>query len=122
MNEKEKIENAYKQIYRGMIEKNCDVLSEVLGSDFVLIHMTGMRQSKEAFIRAVEDGTLNYFSAEHQNIETEIHGDTAVLIGRSIVNAAVFGGERNTWRLQLKIKLTKDGDTWLMNEARASVY
>ena len=122
MNEKEKLENAYKQMYRGMIEKNCDVLSEVLGSDFVLIHMTGMRQSKEAFIRAVEDGTLNYFSAEHQNIEPEIHGDTAVLIGRSIVNAAVFGGGRNTWRLQLKIKLTKDGDNWLMNEARASVY
>ena len=122
MNEKEKLENAYKQMYCGMIEKNRDVLYEVLGSDFVLIHMTGMRQSKEAFILAIEDGTLNYFSAEHKNIETEIHGDTAVLIGQSIVNAAVFGGGRNTWRLQLKIKLTKNGEGWLMNEAQASVY
>ena len=122
MNEKEKLENAYKQMYCGMIEKNREVLSEVLGSDFVLIHMTGMRQSKEAFIRAVEDGTLNYFSAEHQNIEPEIHGDTAVLIGQSIVNAAVFGGRRNTWRLQLKIKLTKNREVWLMNKAQASVY
>ena len=122
MNEKEKLQNAYKQMYCGMIEKNRDVLSEVLGSNFVLIHMTGMRQSKEAFIRAIEDGTLNYFSAEHQNIETKIHGDTAALIGQSIVNAAVFGGGRNTWRLQLKIKLTKSGDSWLMNEAHASVY
>ncbi|MDE5992747.1 MAG: nuclear transport factor 2 family protein [Oscillospiraceae bacterium] len=122
MNEKEKLENAYRQLYRGMIGKNRDVLSEVLDSDFVLIHMTGMRQSKEAFIRSIEDGTLNYFSAEHQNIETEIHGDTAVLIGQSIVNAAVFGSGRSTWRLQLKIKLTKSGDSWLMNEAQASVY
>lgn len=85
MNEKEKLENAYKLLYRGMIEKNHNVLSEVLDSDFVLIHMTGMRQLKEVFIRAIEDGTLNYFSAEHQKIETEIHGDTAVLIGQSIV-------------------------------------
>ncbi len=122
MNEKEKLKNAYKLLYRGMIEKNRDVLSEVLDSNFILIHMTGMRQSKEAFIKAVEDGTLNYFSAEHQNIETEIHGDNAVLIGQSIVNAAVFGGGKHTWRLQLKIKLTKDGEGWLMNEAQASVY
>ncbi|MBD5145264.1 MAG: nuclear transport factor 2 family protein [Ruminococcus sp.] len=122
MNEKEKLENIYRRLYRGMIEKNRDVLYEVLGSDFVLIHMTGMRQSKEAFIQAIGDGTLNYFSAEHQKIETEIHGDTAVLIGQSIVNAAVFGGGRNTWRLQLKIKLTKNGEGWLMNEAQASVY
>ncbi|MBD5138170.1 MAG: nuclear transport factor 2 family protein [Ruminococcus sp.] len=122
MNEKEKVENAYKQLYRGMTEKNRDVLSEVLGSDFVLIHMTGMRQSREAFIRAIEDGTLNYFSAEHQNIETEIHGDTAILIGQSIVNAAVFGGGKHTWRLQLKIKLVRSGGDWLMNEAQASVY
>ena len=122
MNEKGKLENAYKQLYRGMTEKNRDVLSEVLGSDFVLIHMTGMRQSREAFIRAIEDGTLNYFSAEHQNIETEIHGDTAILIGQSIVNAAVFGGGKHTWRLQLKIKLVRSGGDWLMNEAQASVY
>lgn len=122
MNEKEKLENAYKLLYRGMTEKNRDVLSEVLGSNFVLIHMTGMSQSKEAFIKAVEDGTLNYFSAEHQQIETEIHGDNAELIGQSIVNAAVFGGGSNTWRLQLKIKLTKNGECWLMNEAQASVY
>ena len=122
MNEKGKLENAYKQLYRGMTEKNRDVLSEVLGSDFVLIHLTGMRQSREAFIRAIEDGTLNYFSAEHQNIETEIHGDTAILIGQSIVNAAVFGGGKHTWRLQLKIKLVRSGGDWLMNEAQASVY
>ena len=122
MSEKEKLENAYKLLYRGMIEKNRGVLSEVLDGDFVLIHMTGMGQSKEAFIKAVEDGALNYFSAEHQNIKTEIHGDTALLIGQSIVNAAVFGGGRNTWRLQLKIKLTESGEGWLMNEARASVY
>lgn len=119
---KEKLENVYRQLYRGMIEKNRDVLFEVLSSDFVLIHMTGMRQSKKAFIKAVEDGTLNYFSAEHQNIKTEIHGDTAVIIGQSIVNAAVFGGGRHTWRLQLMIKLTKDSECWLMNEAQASVF
>ena len=119
---KERLEDCYRQMYRGMIDKNREILSEVLDDSFVLIHMTGMRQSKEAFIRAVEDGTLNYFSASHQNIETEIHGNTAQLTGQSVVNAAVFGGGQHTWKLQLKIKLVQKDNTWRMLEARASTY
>ena len=60
MSDQEEVVNCYREMYRGMIDKNRNTLSEVLDDSFVLVHMTGMRQSKEAFIRAVEDGTLNY--------------------------------------------------------------
>ena len=116
------LEDCYRQMYRGMTQKDREILSEVLDDSFILIHMTGMRQSKEAFIRAVEDGTLNYFSASHQSIETEIHGDTAQLTGQSVVNAAVFGGGQHTWKLQIKIKLVQKDNPWRMLEARASTY
>lgn len=119
---KEQVADCYRQMYRGMIDKDRSILSEVLDDGFVLIHMTGMRQSKEAFIRAVEDGTLNYFSASHQNMETEIHGETAQLTGHSVVNAAVFGGGQHTWRLQLKIRLVQKDHVWRMLEAKASTY
>lgn len=105
-----------------MIAKDADSLNEILDDSFVLVHMTGMRQSKAEFIRAVEDGTLNYYSAVHQRIDIDINGDSAVLTGQSSVNAAVFGGGRSTWRLQLKLKLTKKSDAWKMNEAKASTY
>ena len=122
MNGKEQVEACYRQMYRGMIEKNRCLLSDVLDDTFVLIHMTGMRQSKEAFIRDVENGTLNYYSADHQRMDTEIHGDTAELMGQSAVNAAVFGNGRNTWRLQLRLKLIRAGGAWKVTEARASAY
>ncbi len=122
MNDKDNIENRYRQMYRGMVDKDCDILTEVLDDSFVLIHMTGMRQTKAAFIRAVEDGTLNYYSADHQRIETEINKDSAVVIGQSSVSAAVFGGGRYTWRLQLKLKLVKQADAWRITEAKASTY
>lgn len=122
MNDKEKIENSYRQMYQGMIEKDRSILTEVLDDSFVLVHMTGMRQSKAEFIRAVENGTLNYYSAEHQRLDTDINGDSAVLIGQSSVNAAVFGGGRCTWRLQLKMKLIKKSDTWKICESAASTY
>ena len=122
MGDKEKIENCYRQMYLGMIEKDRSTLSKVLYDSFVLVHMTGMRQSKAAFIQAVEDGTLNYYSANHQRIETKVSGDQAELIGQSAVNAAVFGGGPHTWRLQLQLKLVKREDTWMVTEAKASTY
>ena len=122
MNDREMVENRYRRMYRGMVEKDRSILSEVLDDSFMLVHMTGMRQSKEGFIHAVEDGTLNYFSADHQKISTEIHGKTAELVGQSRVHAAVFGGGPHTWRLQLRCKLIRKGDTWKITEARASTY
>ena len=122
MSDKEQIEACYRQMYCGMVEKGQGLLSEVLDDTFVLVHMTGMRQNKEAFIRAVENGTLNYYSANHQRIDVEIHGDTAELVGQSVVNAAVFGGGRNTWHLQLRLKLIRAGGAWKITEARASTY
>ena len=120
--DKERIEDCYRQMYIGMIQKDRNALSEVLDDSFVLVHMTGMRQSKTAFIRAVEDGTLNYYSANHQRMETKVSGDKAEFIGQSMVNAAVFGGGPHTWRLQLKMKLIQRAGSWKITEAKASTY
>ncbi len=122
MTEREKVENCYRQMYDGMVKKDVPMLSEVLDDSFVLLHMTGMKQSKEAFIQAVENGTLNYYSAIHQQVETDIQKETAELIGRSIVSAAVFGGGKHTWRLQLNIRLAKKESHWVILEAQASTY
>lgn len=77
---------------------------------FVLIHMTGMHQSKREYIRAIMDGTLNYYSEETDSIDVSVSGDTAVMTGHSKVAAAVFGGGRHTWRLALKFTQRK----WMM--------
>ncbi|MCH5344026.1 MAG: nuclear transport factor 2 family protein [Acetatifactor sp.] len=122
MTDKEKIENCYRQLYLGMTRKNRNVLSEVLDDSFVLIHITGMRQAKDAFIQSVEDGTLNYYSADHQRMDVSFNGGQAELLGQSVVNAAVFGGGRHTWRLQLKLKLIQEADSWKITEAKASTY
>ena len=122
MNDKEKIENCYRKMYQGMVDKDRNMLDSVLDESFVLVHMTGMRQSKSVFISAVEDGTLNYYFANHQRMDSNVCDNSAILVGQSIVNAAVFGGGRHTWRLQLKLKFIKNADAWKITEARASTY
>ena len=118
----EEIRQAYIRMYDGMISKDERILDEVLDDSFVLVHMTGMRQPKQAFIKAVLNGTLNYFSAEHENMPVEISGDTAVLIGQSYVAAAVFGGGRSNWHLQQKCSLKKTDGVWKITRSAASTY
>ena len=122
MEDKELIINVYKKMYEGMIKKDEKILDEVLDDSFVLVHMTGMRQSKDAFIKAVMNGTLNYFRAEHEHMPIEISGDTAVLTGQSYVAAAVFGGGRSNWHLQQKCSFKKIRGEWKITRSVASTY
>ena len=121
-NDRELAQAAYQEMYRAMIQKDQAGLDAVLDDSFVLIHMTGMRQSKQAFIQAVTDGTLNYFSANHEHMPVTMNGDTAVLTGQSIVSAAVFGGGRHTWHLQQKCSMKKTEDGWKITQSIASTY
>ena len=121
-NDEQIIRDTYIRMYEGMIKKDESILREVLDDSFVLVHMTGMRQPKQAFIKAVLNGTLNYFSAEHENMPVEISGDTAVLTGQSYVAAAVFGGGRHNWHLQQKCSLKKTDGVWKITRSVASTY
>ena len=116
------------QLYRDLCDasmrKDADGMATVLADDYALVHMTGMRQSKRAYIAAVCDGTLNYYSTEHESIDVHVAPDrrSATIRGRSRVNAAVFGGGRHTWRLQQDLKAEKRDGRWLLVESRASTY
>ena len=122
MEEKEQIRNVYKKMYEGMIARDEAILRDALDNSFVLVHMSGMRQTKEAFIKAVVDHTLNYFSAEHENLPVEIKGDNATITGQSYVAAAVFGGGRSNWHLQLKCSLKRENGKWKITRSVASTY
>lgn len=121
-------EMACAQLYRDLCEasirKDKTGIAAVLADDYALIHMTGMRQSKRDYLAAVLDGTLNYYSADHEAIEVTIASDgrSASIRARSRVNAAVFGGGRHTWRLQQQLKAVKREGAWLLVESRASTY
>ena len=118
----QQIEALYKQMYRAMIAKDTATLGSLLDENSVLIHMTGTRQPKHDYLRAIKDGTLNYYSVEDDEIMATVDGDTATMTGRSRVNAAVYGGGRHTWRLQIRSTLVKRNGRWFLVEQRASTY
>ena len=122
MTDKEQIILLYKEMYAAMVNKDRAELERVHDDSFVLVHMTGMRQSRQEYINALMDGTLNYYSASHEDMQVEVGGDSAVLTGKSKVTAAVFGGGKHTWRLQLRFQLVKKNGEWSFAVASASTY
>lgn len=105
-----------------MIDKNNTLLEYLLDDSFILIHMTRMRQNKKVYIDSVMNGTLNYYSAHHENVQAKITGNTAKLTGQSRVEAVVFGGGRHTWSLQLECPLVRKNNGWYFIIAMASTY
>ena len=122
MSDKDMIEALYREMYEAMVRKDTATLNRVHADDFVLTHMTGMHQSKQVYIQSIANGTLNYYSAEHEQMNIKVNGNHATLTGRSRVNAAVFGGGRHTWRLQLSFQLVKRDGRWQFTAASASTY
>lgn len=110
------IKQFYNKMYNFMIDKDVLSLGKMLDDNFVLIHMTGLKQNKKDFLNSINNGTLNYFSNETENIIIE---NKLKFIGQSKVSAAVFGGGKHTWNLELTIELTENN---LIKKITASTY
>ena len=122
MDEKELIRELYRKYWRYMIDKDAEGLRSLMAEDYYLLHMTGLKQPAEVFLRGLLNGTFNYYSAVHDSIDVEIDGDRASMTGRSRVAAAVYGGRRSSWRLQGDFTLRKEQGDWRFSSSRASTY
>lgn len=122
MDEKEMIRDLYRDYWKYMIEKDTTGLRKLMTGDYHLEHMTGVRQSAESFLEGLQNGTFNYYAAEHDSIEVAVTKDQAVMTGKSRVLAAVYGGGRHWWNLRGDFTLRKEQGVWKMSASRASTY
>ena len=122
MDDKERIRGLYREYWRCMIAKDADGLRGMMTDDYTLLHMTGVKQSAETFLKGLLDGTFNYCSADHDSIEVTVSGDLASMIGKSRVLAAVYGGGKHSWRLRGDFTLRKENGRWKFSSSSASTY
>ena len=112
----------YRSMYRFMVARDVGRLGDLLDDSFVLVHMTGRRQSKEEFLRSVATGELRYFSEVEDSCPVHVSGDTATCRGRSLVEASPFGMGSSTWRLQQDLDFVRRDGRWLIARAVATTY
>ena len=92
MDDKEQLLKLYQDMYEAMIHKEESELDRVHEDTFVLVHMSGMQQNKQEYIKSILNGTLNYYSSKLEHVDIQIQDHKAEMIGHSIVKASVFGG------------------------------
>ena len=122
MNDTEKIKELYRRYWDCMVRKDADALRGMMADDYCLRHMTGVKQSREVFLQGLMNGTFNYYSAYHDEIEVHVNGETARMTGKSRVMAAVYGGGKNLWRLRGDFTLRKENGSWQLTSSKASTY
>lgn len=123
MNEEKKI---LKQLYINLcdasINKNMDLLDNILSDDYVLVHMTGMEQSKKEYMESVKTEELEYFESIHESIEVNIDGDFATIIGKTKTLASPFHSSKSWWRLRQDLEAKKINKKWVLTHSKASTY
>ena len=122
MNDIETIKEIYRRYWKCMIDKDESELRSLMSDDYYLMHITSTRQSIDEFISGLLDGTFNYYSAEHDDIQISVNGNTATMVGKSKVLAAVYGGGKSRWRLRGDFTLRKENENWKLTSSKASTY
>ena len=122
LTDEQQLKNLYNEMWQALQLRDMETLEKIHDPDFVLVPMTGMKQSKAEYLRCVREGELKYFSAQPENIFVELNGLRGILTGQSKVEASVFGGSKNTWRLQLKFEVEKISGRWILKSGVASTY
>lgn len=123
MNDKVILEKIYKKLAEASQNKDKKILEEILSDNYILIHMTGMHQTKQEYINSVLNGDLKYFNTIHESIKVNIiDKENAIIIGKSKVLASPFGMNKNWWNLQQEIKVKKENSNWKIVKSVASLY
>ena len=117
----EAIKKANTDLNRWMVQGRTDRLEELLDDGFVLVHITGYVQSKAEWLAQIDSGEMTYHGIREQSVKVEVHGDTAVLVARNLVDATIWGS-RATWPLEMTTPFAKQEGRWRPTRSRAITY
>ena len=117
--EENEILNVYIKLEQAMIDKDINVLNEIITDDSIFIHMSGKMQRKSEFLKEIENGILNYYKTEINNIEIVINKNTAHMTGYVILTAKVYGIS-GKWTLDINDDFKKIDGKWYYSKLNAS--
>lgn len=83
----------YEEMEQAMIDRDMDKLNEIILDGTTFTHMSGMTQSKEEYLRDIENGELDYQEYRIENPSVTINGDEAIIEARVYLTANAYGAQ-----------------------------
>ncbi|MCK1210456.1 nuclear transport factor 2 family protein [Streptococcus uberis] len=113
----------YRDINRAMVEKDVTYLTSIIDSESVLVHMTGYVQPLAEWLEQIQSEEMRYFSTSFKSATiTQLRDSEAILLGRSYVEASIWGSRRQVWPLQIEMFFKKRNDEWHVIKQVASTF
>lgn len=109
--EQKAVLKTFETMQQAMIDKDLDTLYSIVTEDKAFTHMSGKTQTKEEFFGEIEDGTLNYYKYEIQNLHITVDGDQATLNADVTLTAKVYGMS-GSWTLHSRQNFIKIDQEW----------
>ncbi len=110
--EQRKILEAFCGLQQAMIDADKEALERYYPEDYVLIHMTGKRQTRDEYIADILSGALDYYNCSIDKVEIEISGDKAALSCRTVLDASPYGFGRSNWMLHPEYAYGYQNGAW----------
>ena len=112
----EEVLERFIEFQESMIEKNLDMLNEILNDNYTLTHMSGKTQTKQEYIDEIMDGTLNYYKSTIDNPEITIIENTKAIFKANVTLEAKVYGIKGTWTLHSEQNMEKINDKWYITK------
>lgn len=110
--ENEIVLNRYKEMQQAMVDKDEDVLKEVIKDGTTFTHMSGKTQTKEEYIADIISKRLDYKSYTIEHPEVTIEGNKAILKARVSLTANAYGAY-GTYPFNVTAYFEKINGKWL---------
>ncbi|WP_226555068.1 nuclear transport factor 2 family protein [Priestia aryabhattai] len=112
MNEdKQNISSIYQQIDEAMVNKDTDILDNILDDGYILVHITGYHQDKQEWLEKIENEEMKYYKTMPQRTTITIDSNTAILDCDTKIDARIYGFRR-IWGMKMKMNFEKRGGSW----------
>ncbi len=111
-NEEDNVLNRYKEMQQAMVDKDEDVLKEVIKDGTTFTHMSGKTQTKEEYIADIVSRKLDYKSYTIEHPEVTIEGNKAILKAKVSLTANAYGAY-GTYPFNVTAYFEKINGKWL---------
>lgn len=91
--EEQEVLDRYEEMEQAMIDRDMEKLNEIILDGTTFTHMSGMTQSKEEYLRDIENGELDYQEYRIENPVVAINGDEAIIEARVYLTANTYGAQ-----------------------------
>lgn len=96
--DQEAIITRYEELQQALIDQNIPKLKQLLPDDYIAVHITGRRQTKEEWLKDIENGDMRYFHFTDLHYSFSQEGNRVQLGICQRITANIYGSE-GTWSI-----------------------